>query len=181
MTLGELLRENQAAIVRRWLDGALAAYAPRAAALFKRQQDPYANPVGHALRRATQAVFEALMADVGTHTDAQQMQEHLHEVIKIRAVQDMSPSQAVGFVFLLKQAVREELSEVVGEPRFCGELAQLEAQIDRIALAAFDAFVDCRQQLCELRVNEVKRTVSWIADKLNRRGCGPQPAKISPE
>ncbi|OHB83228.1 MAG: hypothetical protein A2V98_01805 [Planctomycetes bacterium RBG_16_64_12] len=164
MTLRNLLRENKDAIVWRWFEDILAAYAGDAAAAFKRQKDPFANPVGHSLRVGTRGIFEALVAGV----DAEKVRQHLGEIIRIRAVQQFSASQAVGFVFRLKDAVRAELGGAVEDPRLSSELAKLEAEIDQVALAAFDVFVQCREQVCELRVNEVKRRVSWIVDKMNR-------------
>ena len=60
MTLGELLKKRQDAIVRGWVDRALAMYADDASAAYRRQKDPFANPVGHALRIGTQGVFEEI-------------------------------------------------------------------------------------------------------------------------
>ena len=94
----------------------------------------------------------------------------MHDIIKIRAVQELSASQAVGFLFPLKEAVRSELGTAVTDSRFSRELAELEGQIDRIALAAFDMYVHCREQINELRVNEMKRQVSWVVERLNGRG-----------
>ncbi len=176
MTLAKLLLKNQDAIVGRWLEHALATYGRDAPAMFKRQKDPFANPVGHSLRVGTRGIFEALLRgmDLGK-MDVEKVRQYLHEIVKIRAVQQLSASEAVGFVFHLKEAVRTELAEAVKDPRFCCELAQLERQIDRVALTAFDLFVQCREQVCELRLNEVKRRVSWVTNKMSQRGLDSQP------
>ena len=176
MTFEQLLQENTDAIVQRWLAPALSAYPADSAALFKRRTDPFANPVGHSLRQGTQGIFEALLDGA----DAARIHQHLHEIIKIRAVQQFSASQAVGFVFLLKQAVRAELPNAADDPQLAVELAKLDEQIDRIALAAFDLFVQQREQVYELRVNEVKRSVSWIVEKMNQRDREPEPARNDP-
>lgn len=166
MTFRELLQEKKEAIVERWLSDVLATYPGESAAAFRRQKDPFANPVGHSLRVGTRGLFEALLDGM----DAEKIHQYLLEIIKIRAVQQFSASQAVRFVFHLKQAVRGELPEAAGDPRFSEDLATLERQVDQIALAAFDVFVQCREQVCELRVNEVKRRVSWVVDNMNKRG-----------
>ena len=113
--------------------------------------------------------------------DPQKARDCLQEIIKIRAVQQFSASQAVGFVFRLKDAVRKELGKTVTNSRFASELTQFEGRVDEIALAAFDIFVECRKQVYELRVNEVKRRVSWIVDKLNKRGLDPELTRINLE
>ncbi|UCF34375.1 MAG: RsbRD N-terminal domain-containing protein [Phycisphaerales bacterium] len=165
MKFGELLREKTDAIVQRWFADVSATYPGDTAVAFRRQKDPFGNPVGHSLRVGTRRIFEALRDGV----DAAEMEPYLRDMVKIRAVQQFSASQAVGFVFRLKEAVRAELGQAVEDPQFMFELAELERRIDRVALAAFDVFVECREQVCELRVNEVKRSVSWLLEKTNER------------
>ena len=177
MKFEELLQKHKDAIVGRWLDDALATYPENSAGAFRRQKDPFANPVGHSLRVGTRGIFEALLDGM----DTEKIRPYLHEIIKIRAVQEFSASRAVGFVFHLKEAIRAELGKTAADPQFACELAKLEGQIDRIALAAFDVYVQCREQVCELRINEVKRRVSWVVDKMNQGGVDPDLARIEPE
>ena len=47
-------------------------------------------------------------------------------------------------------------------------------QIDEIALTAFDVYVECREQLFEVRAAEMKRSVSWVVEKLNQRDGAPE-------
>jgi hypothetical protein len=173
----ELLQKKKDAIVRRWLDAVLATYPEEASAAFKRQKDPFANPVGHSLRVGTRRIFEAMLDGM----DIEEIRHHLDAIIKIRAVQQLPPSQAVCFVFPLKEAVRAELGQAIEEPPLAAELTALEAEIDRIALVAFDIFVACREQVWELRVSEVKRRVSWVVDKMNERDSAPQEDRINLE
>jgi hypothetical protein len=176
MTLASLLQQSQEAIVRRWCAEALATYAEAAAAALQREQDPFANPVGHSLRTGTRAIFEGLCAGQGPDV----LRASLEPIIKIRAVQEFSASRAVAFIFGLKDAIRAELRDAVAEPRVSSELAEFERRIDGVALAAFDLFVQCRQQISELRINEVKRNVSWIVEQLNRRGLFPVSNPLEP-
>jgi hypothetical protein len=166
MSLGNMLLANREAILQRWCDDVLATYGDSAAAAFRRERDPFANPVGHALRVATRAIFEALAAG----KDEAAIREPLQDIIKIRAVQELTASQAVGFVFLLKEVIRAELADALRQPQLSSELALLERRIDGVALVAFDVFVDCRERLSELRINELKRSVPWIVGKLSKQG-----------
>ena len=177
MTFGEMLQNSKEAIVARWLDDVLATYPEESSAVLRHQKDPFANPVGHGLRIATRGIFEALLDGM----DAEKIRRHLYEIIKIRAVQQFSASEAVCFVFHLKEAVRAGLGKAVNEPRFSSELVEFEKRIDLIALTAFEVFVQCREQVCELRVNEIKRRVSWVVDKMNRRGLDPESAGMNLE
>jgi hypothetical protein len=143
----------------------LATYSDDASAAFKRNKDPFTNPVGHALRVGTRAAVEALCDG----KDAIEVCSCLDEVIKIRAVQEFSPSQALSFVFMLKQAVRSELQAEANGSSFSGELAQLEERIDQVGLRAFDVFSGYRERVYELRINEVKRSVGDWIERMNRR------------
>ncbi len=125
MTFGELLRQNKDAVVQRWLEGVLATYPGNSPAALSRQKDPFANPIGHSLRVGTRGLFEALLDGM----DAEKIRQHLDEIIRIRAVQEFSASQAVGFVFLLKEAIRAELGKAARDSRFSSELAELERRI----------------------------------------------------
>jgi hypothetical protein len=167
MTLGERMQDSGQAIVQRWTDAVLATYPEKTAKAFGKRKDQFANPVGHTLRVSAKRIFEALLAD----GDASEIRRHLHEIIRIRAVQQFAPSDAVGFVFLLKDAIRAELGEAIDDPQRAPERLQLEQQIDRLALAAFDVFVQCREQVMELRINELKRQIPWAATRVSRNGA----------
>ena len=161
MTLRQLLLEKREAIARRWLDAVLATYPGDSAAVFGRERDPFANPVGHSLRAGTERILDVLFDG----EDLGKIREPLHEIMKIRAVQQFEPSQAVAFVFRLKEVVREELKEEAADPQFSRKLEELNGAIDRVGLAAFDIYVGCREQVYELRLNEV----SWVVGKVNQQ------------
>jgi hypothetical protein len=164
MTLAELLENHKEAIVQRWLDELLEVYGGDAATAFRREKDPFANPVGHSLRVGTLGIFESLLGG----KDDEQVRQLLRDIIKIRAVQQFSPSRAISFVFRLKNVIRTELREVVGNAQLAAELAELDGRIDRISLSAFDIYVECREQVYDLRVSELKRSVSWVVERMNR-------------
>jgi signal transduction histidine kinase len=158
------LRDHRDAIVERWLDAALSAYPAPAAKALARRRDRFANPVGHSLRTGLGGILEALL-EVAPGPDARR---HLREIIRIRAVQQLTAAQAVGFVFGLKDAIRAELEPLNGDPGLRAELAELERRIDEFALAAFEVYAECREHICELRVNEVKRQVAWVMERQSR-------------
>lgn len=171
MTLAELLLERRDGIIQKWIDHALAAYSEDSSALFEREKDPFANPIGHSLRVGARGVVETLLAG----PDSAEAHRALHEVVKIRAVQQMPASEAVGFVFRLKDAVRSELGEAATSPEYASELRELDNRIDQVALATFDLYTRCREQVSELRINELKRSVSWVVDRMNQRGLRAEP------
>jgi len=89
-------------------------------------------------------------------------------MIRIRAVQDFKPSQAVGFVLRLKKIIREELEKNRQEiDTLHDELEVLEERIEDTALQAFDIYTQCRQKLYEIRVNENNRQVARLLKRAN--------------
>jgi hypothetical protein len=174
MALRDLLQEKKDTVVQRWLDKALTTYCEDSSAVFKREKDQFANPVGHSLREGTQGIFAALL----NSDDEDRTRECLREIIKIRAVQEMSASEALRFVFDLKDVAREVVNDAGGEARFTADLTEFERKIDGIALAAFDLYAECREQVSRIRLNEAQRRVSWIVEKLNERGLDPGSSRL---
>ena len=118
----------------------------RRSPFLSREDDPFRNPVGHALRESLTTLFAQLQGNMQTD----QIARALDAIIRIRAVQDLTASQAVGFVFLLKPIARELAPEQDQGP--------LNDRIDQLALVAFDKFMQCREQLADIRVNESRRS-----------------------
>jgi hypothetical protein len=150
--LDELLQRNSGPIKERWLELTLASYRQDAAGFFMKQKDRFANPVGQTLATETGAIVDSLLA----RADATDLCLHLEEIVKIRAVQEFTPSEAVSFVFLLKDTVREVLADELSEGGLPSELVAFEGRIDQMALFAFDIFVKWREKVYSLRVREIK-------------------------
>lgn len=166
MSLKDFLKEKESAIVKNWLESTLASYPQDTAVFLRQKKDRFANPVGHALREGTSAIFKNLLEgfkpdDIGPH---------LRNIIKIKAIQDFSPSQALSFVLVLKKSIRTELGNKAYRPELNTELVSLDDDIDQIALLAFDIYMQCREQFYELRVNEMKRSVSGIMGRFSESG-----------
>ena len=120
----DILKESRSAIVDQWLAGTLATYQPGAAEFFQHTKDPFANPVGNALIKGMAGIFECLLAE----RPIESTRGDLDEILKIRAVQDFSPSQALSFVFLLKNVVRLELGGKIDDPELSADLAKFESE-----------------------------------------------------
>lgn len=176
MKLADLLQEKKAAIADRWLKEIYATYPKDVSHFLRREKDRFANPAGHALRAGTRAILDGVLEGM----EAEKVCRHLDDVLKIRAIQEFTPSRAVSFVFLLKKAVRAELGKAAGDPRLAAELAGFEEGIDQVALFAFDIYVRNREKVYELRINEVKRSVSAIMKRMNGCGSDSEEAGLKP-
>ncbi len=174
----EALAAKKRAIVEAWLARTLQSYPGHTSRFLSQEKDPFRNPVGCTLAEAFPALFDQAIEG----PDAAALPCLLDPVVRMRAVQDFSASQAVGFIFLLKQVLRDVLcrpphpplspdgEEEKGEGVARVEsLAVLDARIDQIALTAFDLFMKCREQLYEIRANEARRRL-FVLERM--RGDG---------
>jgi len=158
-----LLKEKKSPILARWLDAIMETYPTDDTGLFKKQEDRFANPVGHAFNQGIESIWEALIEE----KDLTVGLPFLEDIIKVRAVQDFTPAKAVNFIFILKKVVREELKKEIRQDQIDDELLSFESKIDDLALFAFNIYVKCREQLNQLKVDELKRMTFTLLKKAN--------------
>ena len=91
-----------------------------------------------------------------TESDHQALTARLDPIIRIRAVQNFSPSQAVGFVFFLKNVIRTALAKEIAAQQIEDELVAFESEIDKLSLIAFNLYMQCREKIYELKANEMR-------------------------
>jgi hypothetical protein len=97
--------------------------------------------------------------------DRERVAPFLDGIIRIRAVQDFSPSQAIAFIFQLKKVIREALDKEIGEHQLSDDLLVLESKIDDLALVAFDVYMGCREKIYALSANEARNQVYRLLQK----------------
>ena len=133
------------AILERWVARTAESYPRHAAALQRKEHDPFRNPVGDTLRRS----LSQLLRELSGEMDATAIDSALDPIIRLQVVQGFAPDDAVRFVSLLKPILRglePEQNSAVDDGR-----------IDRLAVMAADKYAQCREQLARIRANEVRR------------------------
>jgi hypothetical protein len=154
MSLNNYLQRRKNAIKDKWLRQIAETYPDRTAVFLKQKRNQFDNPVGHILTINVEIILQKFLEGA----DPEEFQTPLNEIIKVRSVQGFSPSQAIRFVYLLKDVIRNEVSDQVQDRAGFQELAGIEDRIDELACKAFDLYMQSREQIYTLRVNEVKRT-----------------------
>jgi hypothetical protein len=163
MKLEDLLTEKRSAIIKKWRERIIESYPENTQRFLKKEKDQFSNPVGMVIKSETEILFDELT----TEGDLGRASSSLDNLIRVRAIQDFKPSQAVAFVLQLKSIIREEMGKHALENGSLGELEALENRIDKAALLAFDIYTECRQKIYELRVNEVKNQVGRLLERAN--------------
>jgi len=158
--LKDLIEGKKSVILERWFDAIVDTYPNDATGFLKNQKDRFANPVGHTMSRGTEGILEG---GKGLAEDL----PFLNDIIKVRAIQDFIPSKAMDFIFLLKKVVREVLEKEIRQNQIYDALLKFESKIDDLALLAFDIYVKCREQIYELKTDELKRMTYTLLKKAN--------------
>jgi hypothetical protein len=155
MELKGLLIENKAAILRKWFDLILESYPSDTSTFLKKQKNKFANPVGHTISEGIEGLFDGLLKEV--NSDSDRVSPFLDNIIRVRAIQEFTPSEAIGFIFLLKKVIRESLQREIREHQMYDELLRLESRIDDLVRSSFNVYMKCREQVYDLKANEVKK------------------------
>ncbi len=163
MNLKALLSEKKAAIVKKWFDLIIDNYPADASNFLKKQKNRFSNPVGHTISQGIDGLFDEILHGI----DSEKLFPFLNDIIKIKAVQDFSPSRAISFVFLLKQAIREEMGSEIKKKQMSDELRLFEEQIDELALLSFDIYMKCRERIYEIKADEARRMMFRLLQKAN--------------
>ncbi len=155
MDLKSLLEKEKAAISEKWFDLLLKTYAPDTAHFMKSKKDPFANPAGSAFSENLTHLIDGLI----NGADKKTVTKFLDPIIRVRAIQDFSPSQAVGFIFSLKKVIRKQLKKELKNKDILNELPAVESAIDGLGLCAFDIYMACREKIYSLKANDQKNKV----------------------
>ena len=152
MALEDVLVRKKNTILKRWFE-LIAQTSLDGGTSMVKTGDRFTNPVGHITTSSIGVLYEELLRG---KPDSQRATASLEDIIRVRAVQDFTPSQAIAFVFLLKKALREELGGDKNQKGFSEELLRFESLIDDMACHAFNLYMDCREKLYQVKVDEVK-------------------------
>jgi hypothetical protein len=156
MSLFKQLSQKKKTIIKKWFDKVVDSYPVDTAQFLKSQNDSFANPVGQTTLRSLEGMFDLIVGDFDSNT----AKEHVDPVIRIRSIQDFTPSRAVRFIYDLKKIIREQvpLHSDAETMRACADMDQ---RIDAMALVAFDIYMQCREKIYDLKANEMRaRTYS---------------------
>lgn len=153
MQLEELLASKKKEIAEDWFNRLVDTYPIDTSPFFKSQKDPFANPVGSTARSGIKNIIDELFGDM----DNAIITTALTPIIRIRAVQTMfTASQATGFIFLLKNSIRDLLHKEIRQHQLHEALLAFDSKIDDLALIGFNIYAECREKIADLKANELK-------------------------
>lgn len=158
MTLEEALHNNRYKIVDKWVEYTLATY--QASDFFRKEKDSFANPVGGTIRDSLKKIFSML----ARKEDPASFKEPLSRIMHLRSVQEFTPSQAVAPLNAVKHITRDVLSSDKESKPLVADLYDFEFCVDLALLAAFDLYVECREKIYKIRVDEIRSGKQILTD-----------------
>ena len=192
MNVTEICVARREELLGAWAEKFISSYPLQSAGFVRTSTDPFANPVGQTIRASLGVLFDAV---IGLDASPREVKAALNDLIRLRAVQDFTPSQAVGPLFLLKDIMRavllgpdpakskdkKEQSGREDATRVClpaGEILdgcfEAAARLDSLALLALDLYAADRERIFRMRVDEVKRAQSSLLRWAQRQGLSPE-------
>jgi hypothetical protein len=173
MRLAERLERKKADIIKMWLELILKSYPPDTAQFYMGQSDPFANPVGTTTEKGLSKVFNEILGNM----DRDAISAALDTIIRIRAIQNFSPSEAIAFIIELKKILRNALKKELKHSGQLTGLTQLENRIDQVLLIGFDIYMQCREKIYELKVSTER---DKIYKAFNRAGLITEASEDEP-
>jgi hypothetical protein len=164
MKINDLLTEKRPRIIKKWFDAIINTYPGETSTFLKNLNNPLNNPSGSIIQEGIEGLFD----EINNSSDLKKAVPFLDSIIRLRAVQDFTPSQAVSFTTILKKVIREELSSDIRKDQLFEELLELESKIDRLTDLAFDIYMECREKLFKIRTKEVKDMTHRLIQRANQ-------------
>lgn len=162
MDLEKMLSAKRSEAIKRWFDHVIKTYPADSSRFLLNVKDPFSNPVGATTFKCLEDVFDAVVS--GKSRD--EIIPLLDPAIRIRAVQEFSPSLSVSFVLYLKPLVRELFRKEI-ESGGIGkdDLENFDNRVDGLCLIAFDIYMGCREQIFKFRAEHVKSRTLKLLEK----------------
>ncbi len=141
------LNKNKTLFIKRWFQATIDTYPDQTAKVLGKESDRFDNPIGSVTRESIENIFHLILEDY----TQQELEKKLDPIIRMRAVHSFSASEAVSFVFALKN-----ISEDILDASLVRKFDKL---VDNIALAAFNKFMKCKEEIFLLKATESKRRI----------------------
>jgi hypothetical protein len=169
--LADLLNKRKKLALQKWFDAALETYPADGRKFLGDKKNRFRNPVGASIYEGMEGLYQRILD--GADLESEDFVRFLDHIVRIRAVQEFSPSQALGFLFSLKTVIREMVKSEAPANGLGEELLALERRIDQLVLLSFDKYMECRERLFEIRIREIRDSTGRTWERICRKYGDP--------
>ncbi len=159
MSLKAKCQEAKDKVLEKWLADFFKHYGIDAQGVSRTVDDRFMNPVGFVVKNATKILFSAV---IGEEIEREEVQKQVYELMRIQAIQQLSPAQAhLPFIALKEHLFQLLNSDLNGKENFL-EFKTMTDRVDTLMLMAFDVFMQDKEVLYRVRVQELKNAQAQI-------------------
>jgi len=156
--LKTFLLENKHKILEQWITLIIETYPPETRKILLSDKDRFTNPVAYTISEGVRTLFDALIDEA----DSDSITHALDGIMRIRAVQDLSPSRATNIILLLKKVLHDIINTcthgLVDEKNGgCKELLYLNERLDAMHARACDLYMKCKEEIRAIQLKEINR------------------------
>ncbi len=159
MSLKIKCQEDRQELCEKWLNDFFTHYGIDAQGVSRTIDDQFMNPVGYVVRSATKLLFSAV---IGEEIDKEAIQKKVYELMRIQAIQQLSPAQAHLPFIALKEHLQTFLMKDLKDKDSFFEFKAMLDRIDTLMLMAFDVYVQDKEVLFRVRIQELKNAQAQI-------------------
>lgn len=162
------------------MESVISTYPAESARFFLDTRDPFANPVGATLKKGLSDLYEVLVAaDFVPDT----VVAALEPIVRLRAVQEFTPSRALGFILDIKGIMRKGIpaegkNTSPGDKILNDAINEIAGRIDAALLLAFDIYLESKKKVYLLRARQARDSVNKL---LIKKGLMSELPGIDPE
>jgi hypothetical protein len=149
--LQKFLQLNRDSILEKWVDETINSYDPEMVRFLKKEKNQFSHPIRNTILTSLEKILDGILTGIGVEE-----YHSLEDMIKIRAVQEFSPSEALSFLFNLKKIIRKELLDSKQNDRLISETCLFDEKFDTLYSLAFDIYSDCRTKIQDIKISEIK-------------------------
>jgi hypothetical protein len=144
LNIEDAIKNKKNKIINSWFEEISSTYPPETARFLLSNKDKFSNPVGVSIKEAATGILDFLTQE----KSLEEVSPFVDSIVRVRAVQDFTPAQAVSVFFSLKKCLRSSMEN------FSLDFIQLDSLVDDLALLAFDIYMKCREKIWEIKYNE---------------------------
>lgn len=163
----EKAKADKNTLLQKWIDVFYSAYPLGSTGFVRTSKDNFTNPIGFVTQNSLDVLYDAVLGD---DVDPAKVGTALAELVQLRAIQNMTPSKAVGPLTQLKSILKKEVLSVCMKKNNDSKMLEklfdeyfiVDARIDTLVLMALDLYSGNREKIFNLRVEEIHRSQSQV-------------------
>jgi len=153
--LSEFIKLNRDRILDAWFRSIANTYPAETFKFLTEKKDKFANPMGSTYREALPAILDVLG---GAEEEIAAASSAVRDIVRVRAIQDFTPSAAVAPFYYIKDLVREFVCDATAkDPVPPKELDAFDARVNSLVFLAFDIYMECRETVWRVKYDEIMK------------------------